>query len=31
MCSTNVAERVNREMRRKFRDMGACKGDTAVT
>ena len=31
MCSTNVAERVNREMRRKFRDMGACKSDTAVT
>jgi len=31
MCSTNVAERVNREMRRKFKDMGACKGDHAVT
>ena len=31
MCSTNVIERVNREMRRKFNDMGACKGDLAVT
>lgn len=31
MCSTNVAERINREMRRKFDDMGACRGDQAVT
>lgn len=25
--STNVIERFNRELRRKFRDMGACRGD----
>jgi putative transposase len=31
MRTTNVGERVNREMRRKFNDMGACKGDHAVT
>lgn len=28
--STNVIERFNREMRRKFRDMGACRGDRPV-
>lgn len=28
--STNVIERFNREMRRKFRDMGACRGDKPV-
>lgn len=31
MCSSNLVERINREMRRKFDDMGACKGDVAVT
>jgi putative transposase len=31
MCSSNVVERVNRELRRKFDDMGACKGEQAVT
>jgi putative transposase len=31
MRTTNVGERVNREMRRKFDDMGACRGDQAVT
>ena len=31
MCSSNVVERINREMRRKFDDMGACKGEQAVT
>jgi putative transposase len=30
MCSTNVSERINREMRRKFDDMGACRGEHAV-
>ncbi len=29
--STNIIERFNREMRRKFDDMGACRGDDAVT
>ena len=29
--ATNIIERFNREMRRKFDDMGACRGDTAVT
>jgi transposase-like protein len=28
--STHVIERFNREMRRKFRDMGACRGDRPV-
>lgn len=31
MCSSNVVERINREMRRKFDDMGACRGEVAVT
>ena len=29
--STNVIERFNREMRRRFDDMGACRGDGPVT
>lgn len=29
--STNIIERFNREMRRKFDDMGACRGDNPVT
>jgi putative transposase len=29
--TTNLSERVNRELRRKFRDMGACKGDVPVS
>lgn len=29
--STNTIERFNREMRRKFDDMGACRGDGPVT
>jgi putative transposase len=29
--STNIIEQFNRELRRKFDDMGACRGDTAVT
>jgi putative transposase len=28
--STNIIERFNRELRRKFDDMGACRGDAAV-
>lgn len=31
MATTNVVERVNRELRRKFDDMGGCKGEQAVT
>ena len=31
LCSSNVVELINREMRRKFDDMGACKGEQVVT
>ncbi len=31
MCSSNVVQRINRAMRRKFDGMAACRGAQAVT